>query len=65
MWTFVEFVLSLTPWVWFDVGHVNLYVHQNLLNVLGGFVLTLKNGGVETLMNRVGGESFIDNTNRT
>lgn len=65
MWTFVKFVLSLTPGVWLDVGHVNLYVHQNLLYVLGGFVLALKNGGVETLMNRVGGESFIDNSNRT
>jgi len=40
----VKLVLSLTPGIRLDVGHVYLYIHQDLLYVLGGFVLALKTG---------------------
>ena len=41
----VQLVLSLTPRVWLDVSHVHLDVHQDLLYVLSGFVLTLGERG--------------------
>jgi len=40
MRTLVEFVLSLTPGVRFDVCHVHLNVHQDLLDVFSCFILT-------------------------
>lgn len=39
MGALVKLVLSLTPGIRLDVGHVYLYIHQDLLYVLGGFVL--------------------------
>ena len=46
MRTLVQLVFSLAPRVRLDIRHVHLNVHQDLLNVLSGFVLALQNGGV-------------------